>query len=455
MARLFGTDGVRGVANRDVTAELAVELAVAAARVLGERGEFVGHRPRAVLGRDTRVSGQFLSAAVASGLASAGVDVLDVGVLPTPAVAYLVSAVEADLGVVISASHNPMPDNGIKFFARGGQKLDDLVEESIEAKLGEPWSRPTGAEVGTIQESSNLMGQYVDHIVASAASFCGTDRPAAGLTIVVDCAHGAAFAAGPAALRAAGAAPIVLSAAPDGLNINDGVGSTHLEPLRATVLESGADFGVAFDGDADRCLAVDHHGDVVDGDQIMGALAVAMKGSRTLYRDTLVTTVMSNLGLHRAMRAAGIDVVEAAVGDRYVLEAMREGGYTLGGEQSGHIIVSEYASTGDGTLTALLLAGVVATSGRTLRDLCSGVTRLPQVLINVPGVDRSRVFTDPVLNEAVTAARAELGDAGRILLRPSGTEPLVRVMVEAETDDSAREIGERLAGVVAARLATA
>ena len=455
MARLFGTDGVRGVANRDVTAELAVDLAVAAARVLGERGEFAGHRPTAILGRDTRVSGQFLSAAVASGLASAGVDVLDVGILPTPAVAYLVSAVEADLGVVISASHNPMPDNGIKFFARGGQKLDDLVEASIEEKLGESWSRPTGADVGTIQESSALSRQYIDHVVASAASFCGTDRPATGLTIVVDCAHGAAFGAGPAALRAAGATPIVLSSAPDGLNINDGVGSTHLEPLRAAVLESGADFGVAFDGDADRCLAVDHLGDVVDGDQIMGALAVAMKASRTLYRDTLVTTVMSNLGLHRAMRAAGIDVVEAAVGDRYVLEAMREGGYTLGGEQSGHIIASEYASTGDGTLTALLLAGIVATSGRTLRDLCSGVMRLPQVLINVAGVDRTRVFTDPTLQAAVTAARTELGDAGRILLRPSGTEPLVRVMVEAETDDTAREVGERLAGVVQARLGAA
>jgi phosphoglucosamine mutase len=455
MARLFGTDGVRGVANRDVTAELAVDLAVAAARVLGERGEFAGHRPTAILGRDTRVSGQFLSAAVAAGLASAGVDVLDVGVLPTPAVAYLVSAVEADLGVVISASHNPMPDNGIKFFARGGQKLDDLVEASIEEKLGEAWNRPTGADVGTIQESSGLVRQYVDHVVASAASFCGTDSPATGLTIVVDCAHGAAFGAGPAALRGAGATPIILNAAPSGLNINDGVGSTHLEPLRVAVLEAGADFGVAFDGDADRCLAVDHLGDVVDGDQIMGALAVAMKGLRTLYRDTLVTTVMSNLGLHRAMRAAGIDVVEAAVGDRYVLEAMREGGYTLGGEQSGHIIVSEYASTGDGTLTALLLAGIVATSGRSLRDLCSSVARLPQVLVNVSGVDRTRVFTDPTLQEAVTAARAELGDAGRILLRPSGTEPLVRVMVEAETDETAREIAERLAGIVAARLGTA
>jgi phosphoglucosamine mutase len=455
MARLFGTDGVRGVANRDITAELAVELAVAAARVLGERGEFDGHRPTAVLGRDTRISGQFLSAAVAAGLASAGVDVLDAGVVPTPAVAYLVGAVEADLGVVISASHNPMPDNGIKFFARGGQKLDDAVEASIEDRVGQPWTRPTGADVGTIAESSGLMRAYVDHVVASAASFCGADHPASGLTVVVDCAHGAAHIVGPNALRAVGADVIVLHADPDGRNINDGVGSTHLERLRAAVIDSDADFGVAFDGDADRCLAVDKSGDLVDGDQIMGVFAIAMKASHTLYRDTLVATVMSNLGLHRAMREAGIDVVEAAVGDRYVLEAMREGGYTLGGEQSGHVIVSEYASTGDGTLTALLLAGVVGMSGRSLKDLCSGVTRLPQALVNVADVDRSRVFTDAALQEAVGAARAELGDAGRILLRPSGTEPLVRVMVEAETDEAARTIAERLADVVTARLGAA
>lgn len=452
MTRLFGTDGVRGVANREVTAELAVELAVAAARVLAERGESTNHRPKAVVGRDTRISGEFLSAGVAAGLASAGVDVLDAGVIPTPAVAYLVSAVEADLGVVISASHNPMPDNGIKFFARGGQKLDDAVEASIEERLGESWARPTGADVGTITLSPNLVRQYIDHVVASAASFCGMDAPATGLSIVVDCAHGAAFTAGPAALRAAGATPVVLHAEPDGLNINDGAGSTHLEPLRAAVIESGADFGVAFDGDADRCLAVDHMGDVVDGDQIMGVFAVAMKESGTLYRDTLVATVMSNLGLQRAMRAANIDIVEAAVGDRYVLEAMREGGYTLGGEQSGHVIVSEYASTGDGTLTALLLASIVATSGRSLRELCMGIVRLPQVLVNVVGVDRTRVFTDTPLQEAVSEARAELGDAGRILLRPSGTEPLVRVMVEAETDDVATTIAERLAGIVKTRL---
>ncbi len=299
------------------------------------------------------------------------------------------------------------------------------------------------------------MREYVAHVVASAASFCGADAPAKGLTIVVDCAHGAAYAAGPAALKAAGANPVVLHAEPDGLNINDGVGSTHVDLLRAAVVDAGADFGVAFDGDADRCLAVDATGEVVDGDQIMGVLASAMKASGTLYRDTLVTTVMSNLGLHRAMRQEGIDVIETAVGDRYVLEAMREGGYTLGGEQSGHIVVSEYASTGDGILTALLLSGIVATSGRTLRELAAPVERLPQVLINVTGVDRTRVLSDVPLQEAVAAARAELGDAGRVLLRPSGTEPLVRVMVEAETDALAVTVAESLAGVVAKRLGEA
>ncbi len=454
MARLFGTDGVRGVANRDVTAELAVDLAVAAAHVLAERGEFAGHRPTAVLGRDTRISGQFLSAAVAAGLASAGVDVLDVGVVPTPGVAYLVGAVDADLGVVISASHNPMPDNGIKFFARGGNKLDDAVEEAIEARLGEEWTRPTGADVGTVTGTPDLVRQYVDHVVAAAASFSGNDAPANGLTVVVDCAHGAAFQAGPAALRAAGATAIVLNAEPDGRNINDGVGSTHLEPLRAAVLEAGADFGVAFDGDADRCLAVDGAGNVVDGDQIMGAFAVAMQRNGTLYRDTLVATVMSNLGLHRAMREAGIDIVETAVGDRYVLEAMREGGYTIGGEQSGHIIVSEYATTGDGVLTALLLAATIVATGTGLAELSAGIVRLPQVLINVKGVDRTRVFTDDVVQETVAHVRAELGDAGRVLLRPSGTEQLVRVMVEAETDEVAKDAAERLAAVVTQRLGT-
>ncbi|MDN4478140.1 phosphoglucosamine mutase [Demequina sp. SYSU T00039] len=451
MARLFGTDGVRGLANRDLTAELAVDLSVAAAHILGERGEFSGHRPVAVLGRDTRLSGEFLGAAVAAGLASAGVDVLDAGVLPTPAVAYLTAATGADLGVVISASHNPMPDNGIKFFARGGHKLDDSVEEAIERRLGEPWERPTGDAVGRIVASPQLAAQYVEHVDAAVRAFAGTDAPLAGVHLVVDAAHGAASAVGPLALANAGARVTTINASPDGLNINDGVGSTHLEQLQAAVVEAGADLGVAFDGDADRCLAVDHTGAVVNGDQIMGLLAIAMKEAGALYRSTLVATVMSNLGLHQAMRRAGVDIVETAVGDRYVLEAMREGGYSLGGEQSGHVIVAEHATTGDGILTALLLGARVAAAGP-LRDQCAGIETLPQVLINVPNADRSRVHTDVELQAAVAASRKALGDAGRVLLRPSGTEPLVRVMVEAATAEDAQRHASSLATVVAARL---
>lgn len=453
MARLFGTDGVRGVANRDITAELAVDIAVAAAHVLGERGEFTGHRPRAVLGRDTRVSGDFLSAAVAAGLASAGVDVLDAGVIPTPGVAFLTADTDADLGIVISASHNPMPDNGIKFFARGGHKLDDAVEQAIEERIGEDWKRPVGTEVGRIIPSPGLRGRYVDHVLSAARSFAGSDQPLQGLVLVVDCAHGAASEVGPEALRAAGAEVHEIHASPDGVNINHEAGSTHLDGLARAVVERGADLGVAYDGDADRCLAVDGEGRTVDGDQMMGLLAQAMQAAGHLYRDTLVATVMSNLGLHRSMREAGIDIVETAVGDRYVLEAMREAGYSLGGEQSGHIIVSDYTTTGDGLLTSLLVAAVLARSGEPLSALAARIPRLPQALVNVAGVDRSRVYTDPVLEAAVAAAREGLGDAGRVLLRASGTEPLVRVMVEADTDARARDVADDLAAVVKERLA--
>ncbi len=451
MARLFGTDGVRGLANRDITAELAVDLAVAAAFVLAERGEFEGHRPRAVLGRDTRVSGQFLSSAVAAGLASAGVDVLDVGVVPTPGVAYLTASTDADMGVVISASHNPMPDNGIKFFSRGGHKLDDAVEEAIEDRLGADWVRPTGAAVGSITPAPERAADYVQHVVAAARSFAGTDEPLSGLTIVVDAAHGAASTVGPQALKAAGADVHVLNAEPDGLNINDGVGSTHLDGLASAVVERGADLGVAYDGDADRCLAVDHTGTVVNGDEIMGLLALAMKRSGALYHDTLVATLMSNLGLHRAMQAAGITIVESAVGDRYVLEAMRDGGFSLGGEQSGHVIVADYATTGDGVLTSLLIGAQVA-GGKSLQELCANIETLPQVLVNVANADRTRVYSDEAVQQAVADARAELGESGRVLLRPSGTENLVRVMVEATTEQDAQRHADALAGVVRARL---
>jgi phosphoglucosamine mutase len=447
MTRLFGTDGVRGLANESLTAELALDLSVSAAHVLAERGIFAGHRPLAVVGRDTRISGQFLEAAVVAGLASAGVDVLLLGELPTPGVAWLTSELGADLGVMLSASHNAMPDNGIKFLARGGVKLDDVIEVAIEKRMREPWHRPTGGDVGRVSPHAEAVEQYAAHLVSTIR------HPLAGVKVVLDCAHGAAWEAGPRALREAGAEVVAICAEPDGLNINDGCGSTHLDVLQKAVLEHGADVGFALDGDADRCLAVDAAGEIVDGDQILAVLALAMRDSGELHEDTVVATVMSNLGFVQAMRAAGIGVRQTKVGDRYVLEAMKVSGYTLGGEQSGHVIMSRYATTGDGILTALHVLDQMAATGRSLADLAAVVTRLPQVLVNVPNVDKARADEDFVLAAAVAEAEAELGDTGRVLLRPSGTEPLVRVMVEAGTPGQAQEIADRLAGVVGQQLA--
>lgn len=453
MGRLFGTDGVRGVANREVTAELALDVSVAAAHVLAASGAFEGHRPRAVVGRDPRASGEFLAAAVVAGLASAGVDVVDVGVLPTPGVAYLTAALGVDLGVMLSASHNPMPDNGIKFFARGGHKLPDDVEDAIEQRMGEPWDRPIGADVGRINVEPGITEElYISHLVDTLPESV-VENGLSGLRIAVDCANGAASEAGPATLRAAGADVVVINASPDGRNINEKCGSTYMEPLRAAVVASGADLGVAFDGDADRCLAVDHTGALVDGDQIMGILAVALRERGRLAHDTLVTTVMSNLGLTLAMAEVGITTVQTAVGDRYVLEAMRSGGYDLGGEQSGHLVIARHATTGDGVLTALQLAARVAETGASLADLAASIPRLPQVLVNVGGVDRARAQDDPGVRDAVAAAEARLGQDGRVLLRPSGTEPVVRVMVEAREQAVAEQVANELAAVVKERLA--
>ncbi|SDU80366.1 phosphoglucosamine mutase [Microlunatus sagamiharensis] len=449
MGRLFGTDGVRGRANDALTAELALDLGVAAAHVLAEAGEFRGHRPFAVVGRDPRASGEFLEAAVVAGLASAGVDVVRVGVVPTPGVAFLTGRQGADLGVMLSASHNPMPDNGIKFFARGGVKLDDAVEDMIEARLREPWARPTGGGVGRVRDEPSLVEAYVAHLVSSV----GTPVSLEGIKVVIDCANGAAFVAGPAAFEAQGAEVVRIHAEPDGLNINRDCGSTHMDSLRAAVVEHGADLGIALDGDADRCLAVDATGRVVDGDQILAVLALALRESGRLKNDTVVATVMSNLGLLQAMRRADVAVEQTAVGDRYVLEAMKASGHTLGGEQSGHVIMSEHSTTGDGVLTALHLASRMATSGRSLAELAGVMHRLPQVLVNVSGVDKARAGTDEGLLAAVAQAQAELGDAGRVLLRPSGTEALVRVMVEAESYDVADSVAQGLSEVVRDRLA--
>ncbi|MEU9656828.1 phosphoglucosamine mutase [Streptomyces chartreusis] len=451
MGRLFGTDGVRGVANADLTAEMALGLSVAAAHVLAEAGTFEGHRPTAVVGRDPRASGEFLEAAVVAGLASAGVDVLRVGVLPTPAVAHLTGSLGADLGVMLSASHNAMPDNGIKFFARGGHKLADDLEDRIEAvyeshRHGEPWERPTGSGVGRVRSYDAGFGEYVTHLLNVLPNRLE------GLKVVLDEAHGAAAGVSPEAFTRAGAEIVTIGAEPDGLNINDGCGSTHMEKLRAAVIEHGADLGIAHDGDADRCLAVDHTGEEVDGDQILAVLALAMRERSELRSETVVATVMSNLGFKLAMEREGIALVQTAVGDRYVLEEMKERGFALGGEQSGHVIILDHATTGDGTLTGLLLAARVAQTGRTLKDLASVMERLPQVLINVPDVDKSRVKTSAELASAVTEAERELGATGRVLLRSSGTEPLVRVMVEAADIDQARSVAGRLADVVKSAL---
>ncbi|MFJ5828717.1 phosphoglucosamine mutase [Streptomyces sp. NPDC093089] len=451
MGRLFGTDGVRGVANADLTAELALGLSVAAAHVLAEAGTFEGHRPTAVVGRDPRASGEFLEAAVVAGLASAGVDVLRVGVLPTPAVAHLTGVLGADLGVMLSASHNAMPDNGIKFFARGGHKLADDLEDKIETvyeehRTGAPWERPTGAGVGRVRDYDEGFETYVSHLISVLPNRLD------GLKIVLDEAHGAAARVSPEAFTRAGAQVVTIGAQPDGLNINDGCGSTHLGLLRAAVVEHGADLGIAHDGDADRCLAVDAAGNEVDGDQILAVLSLAMREAGTLRGDTVVATVMSNLGFKLAMEREGLNLVQTAVGDRYVLESMKENGYALGGEQSGHVIVLDHATTGDGTLTGLMLAARVAATGKSLADLAGVMERLPQILINVKDVDKSRVTTSGELAAAVTEAERELGSTGRVLLRSSGTEPLVRVMVEAADIEQARAVAQRLADVVKSAL---
>ncbi|MFM1796562.1 MAG: hypothetical protein RL733_343 [Actinomycetota bacterium] len=440
---LFGTDGVRGVANVDLTAELAVDLAVAAAHVLADLGEFAGHRPKAIVGQDSRASGEFLEAAVCAGLASAGIDVYRVGVLPTPAIAYLVNSTGADLGVMISASHNPMPDNGIKFFARGGGKLDDSLEAKIEARLGEPWDRPTGKEVGRIIVDDTARETYLNHLLSSIQTNFQ------GLRIVVDCANGAASFVAPEMLRRAGAEVVAISSAPNGLNINENCGSTHLENLIAKVKSEKADLGIAHDGDADRVLAIDHEGSVIDGDYILGILAQHTE----LPTKTVVGTVMTNLGLIRALESAGIKFVATPVGDRYVLEEMVAGGHTLGGEQSGHIIMRKFANTGDGLLTALHLISEVARSKKSLKELAAFMSRYPQLLINVSGVAKDKLASNQRIAAAVQEVENQLGKTGRVLLRKSGTEPLVRVMIEAEDAALAQQLAESLAALVKSELA--
>jgi phosphoglucosamine mutase len=401
-----------------------------------------GRRPTCIVARDPRVSGEFLTAAVSAGLASSGIDVLDAGVIPTPAAAFLVADLPADFGVMISASHNPAPDNGIKFFAVGGVKLPDEVEDRIEEHLGIHKLLPTGGDVGRIHRLADAEDRYVLHLLGSLPNRLD------GLHIVLDCANGAASAISPEVFTNAGARVTVIGNAPDGLNINDGVGSTHLDVLARAVVDAGADVGIAHDGDADRCLAVDAQGNIVDGDQIMAILAVAMNERGELKDNTLVTTVMSNLGLHRAMASHGISVVTSAVGDRYVLEELDRGGFSLGGEQSGHVIMTKFATTGDGLLTGLHLAAEMARTGKTMAELAATMTIFPQVLVNVRGVNHRGLDESDGVAAAIAIVESELGDSGRVLLRPSGTEPMVRVMVEAESHEIADAHAHALAEVV-------
>jgi phosphoglucosamine mutase len=451
MPRLFGTDGVRGLANDVITVELAVGLAQAASVVLG-KGRFAdgrrasGRRPVGVVARDPRVSGEFIAAAVMAGFASSGVDVLDAGIIPTPAAAFLIADIKADFGVVISASHNEARDNGIKFFAVGGTKLPDEVEDRIEAALAEKKLAPTGVEVGRIRRFADAEDRYVLHLLSTLP------HRLEGIHVVLDCANGAAAGISPQVFTDAGAKVTVIGSEPDGYNINDGVGSTHLDNLARAVLEHGADVGIAHDGDADRCLAVDHLGRVVDGDQIMAILAVSMKERGLLVEDTLVATVMSNLGLKVAMAEHGITLLQTAVGDRYVLETLNKKKLSLGGEQSGHVIMSKFATTGDGILTGLHVLAEMARTGKSLAELAGVMTVYPQVMINVLG-EHHALASDSVIADAVHAAEERLGETGRVLLRKSGTEPMVRVMVEAADQSTAEAIASLLADVVRKQLA--
>src|SRR5215469_8532549 len=459
MGQFFGTDGVRGVAGQDLDARLAMRVAAAAAWVLGSELADDGDRPVAVVGRDPRASGEFLEAAVVAGLAGSGVDVIRLGVIPTPGVAYLTGALPADFGVMLSASHNPAPDNGIKFFARGGLKLPDEVEDEIEARMaklaeaGDAWGVPP-AGFGRVREGSDEAERYLAHLLSTVGVTTGqvgnaeVGKPLAGWKVVVDCAHGAAYRLAPRLLEHIGADVISIGVEPDGININSGCGSTSLGALKAAVVAHQADAGIAYDGDADRCLAVDASGEVIDGDQILAILALALNESGRLAGGTVVATVMANLGFRMAMADAGIEVVETPVGDRYLIAAMLDGKFVLGGEQSGHIIMLDHSSTGDGMLTSVQLLVTAAASGRSLADLAQVMTRYPQVLVNVHGVDKAKAAASSELTSAVAAARAELGDSGRVLVRPSGTEPAVRVMVEAVDSSQAREVADRLAGVV-------
>lgn len=444
MTRMFGTDGVRGVANADLTPELVFRLGEAAGHFLGEKG-----RGKIVVGRDTRRSGDMLEAALVAGICSGGADALVCGVVPTPAVALLTRQLEADGGVVISASHNPAEYNGIKFFSREGFKLPDDLEDEIESFVlaDRLWERPTGGSVGRVRVVEDAVSRYVSHAVDAVD--CDLD----GLTVAVDCGHGAASVASVQAFTELGARVIATNCEWDGTDINDECGSTHLGSLQELVASHEVGLGIAHDGDADRVLAVDEVGHEVDGDVIMAICAAHMKEQGTLAGNTVVSTIMCNLGFEVAMRDLDINVIKTKVGDRYVLEQMQTSGAVLGGEQSGHIIFMEHNTTGDGLVTALQLASIMCETGKPLSELRQVMRRFPQVLVNMPVKDKSLLTTSGAISRAVHDAEAELGSSGRVLVRASGTEPLVRVMAEAEDEATAAAIVQRIAAVVEAELA--
>ncbi|AEF93183.1 phosphoglucosamine mutase [Desulfotomaculum nigrificans CO-1-SRB] len=441
MGKLFGTDGVRGVANTELTAELAFQLGRAGGYVLTKQG----HPKKVVIGRDTRISGDMLEAALVAGICSVGVDVYKVGVLPTPAIAFLTRKLGAGAGVVISASHNPVADNGIKFFGPSGYKLPDELESRIEKLVlegGEELPKPTGGDLGRTYTIEDAQDQYV----AYAKSTINTDLQ--GLKVVVDCANGAAYQVAPRVLSELGAEVIPICHRPDGVNINADCGSTHPEKLMEAVVEHGADLGLAHDGDADRVLAVDSNGKLVDGDHIMVICAKHLKARGKLRKNTVAVTVMSNLGLHKALEKSDIEVVETKVGDRYVLEKLLETGARFGGEQSGHIIFLEHNTTGDGIITALQLLSVIKETGRSLADLAGQMEQYPQILKNVRVTDKKMIMNSPILTEAIRRFERDLAGQGRILVRPSGTEPLVRIMVEGKDMEQLQSIVDKMAEIV-------
>lgn len=441
MPKLFGTDGVRGIAGVELTSDLAARLGEAAGKYFVERTE--SNKPTLVVGRDTRASGPELTEALAAGLNAAGMTVIDAGVLPTPAVAFLVTDLLVDAGAVVSASHNPSEYNGIKFFGATGFKLSEAEEEVLESILDD--APPPNKEplMDRMEKYSDLKGLYLRHVFTSLEG-----RSLAGLKVVLDCANGAAYETSPRALADAGAEVVTINNTPNGTNINESCGSTHPEGLIDRVKESGADVGLAHDGDADRLIAVDETGELVDGDSMLAVLAAELKESGRLQNNLIVATVMANLGFRNAMKMAGIELAETPVGDRYVLETMHERGASLGGEQSGHIIFSEYATTGDGLITSLRLLGRMVSAGKKLSELAAIVEKCPQLLLNVP-VSSARSFKDAIrVKEAVAEAEKLLGDEGRILVRPSGTEPVVRVMVEALEESMATSVAHEVARVV-------